>query len=89
VSQTNELFEAVKALPPEQKVRLFGFLGMLRVGDSHQPECPVSNSMDCNCVPPESTWTHPEDVEVYLEDTWEQRLAYAEKRAAARESSGL
>jgi hypothetical protein len=85
----NELFETVKALSPEQKVRLFGFLGMHRMSDSHQPDCPVGNGGRCNCVPPESMWTHPQDVEVYLEETWEQRLAYAKKRSAARESSGL
>jgi hypothetical protein len=31
-------------------------------------------------------WSHPKDVEVYLEETWEQRLAYVNLRQAAWKS---
>jgi hypothetical protein len=89
VSETNKLFEAVKALPPEQKVRLFGFLGMHRIGGDHDPACPADRTFSCNCVPPESTWTHPQGVDVYLEDTWEDRLKVAQQRIKTWKARGM
>jgi hypothetical protein len=60
---------------------------MRRVGDNHQPDCSSNNTAStCICVPPESMWSHPKDVEVYLEETWEQRLAYVNLRQAAWKS---
>lgn len=77
----DELIRQVKALPPEQKIRLFLALGMDRVGDSHDQSCPSLNtSSPCNCVPPDSTWTHPKDVEIFLKEVWEDLLERAHER---------
>lgn len=70
------LIEQARALPPEQKIELFEALGMRRVGDNHDPDCTGRNtSAPHNCVPPASTWGHPKDVEAYLREAWEDRLA--------------
>lgn len=91
MSEPNYLFEAVKALPPEAKVELFKYLGMSRVGDSHDADCsaPHMGGIACQCVPPASTWQHPKDVEVFLGETWEERLKRAEARQAAWKERGL
>jgi hypothetical protein len=85
------LIAAIAALSPEEKIALFKGLGMSRVGDNHQPDCgpPAETGIRCNCVPPASSWSHPEDVEVFLKETWEDRLERAKKREAYYESKGI
>lgn len=91
VSETNYLFEAVKNLPPEAKVELFRYLGMSLVWDPHDLDCaaPHIRGIQCNCVPPASMWRHPKDVEVFLGETWEERLAKAEDRQEEWKRRGL
>lgn len=87
----DELFAAVAALPPEDKVALFKHLGMSRVGDNHTYDCPggPTTGLVCNCVPPASMWTHPKDVEVHLKETWKDLLALAEARQADWKKRGI
>lgn len=75
-----ELFQAVKALPAEEKVELFKSLGMSRIGEDHQPDCLQFHGGDCNCIPPGSMWTHPKDVAVFLKETYDDLYAEAQRR---------
>jgi hypothetical protein len=81
-----ELFEAVKALPPEEKIELFKALRMSRIGEDHQPDCLCFHGGDCGCIPPASMWTHPRDVAVYLKETDDDLRDQAEKRQRVLEA---
>lgn len=85
-NQFKLLVHMVKELPPEQKVELLEAIGMSRTGSAHQPDCYSYSGNRCICIPPASTWSHPDGVDEFLGETWEDLQERASRRIAAREA---
>jgi hypothetical protein len=82
VTSKDDLFDQVKSLSAEDKILLFEDLGMKRIRHSHRWGCAsvVDAAFVCNCVPPESVWSQPGDLQVHFGETREERVAYGTAR---------
>lgn len=79
IAGLDDLLAHAKTLPPEVKIQLIKAMGFTAMGDDHDTDCvgrPGSGFV-CNCVPPATWWTAPNDVDVHRKETWEDRLALA------------
>lgn len=72
--------------PAELKVALVRAMGFTPMRDPHDYSCPQAMADDgeeeeeetgylCQCVPPATRWSQPQDVDELRGETWEQRAA--------------
>lgn len=83
------LFAQARNLPPALKVQLVEAMGFTPKGSAHDNDCPAPHmrGIRCNCVPPATVWSAPNDVDVHRKETWEDRLALA-RRWTSEQSHG-
>jgi hypothetical protein len=61
-------------------------MGFTPIGDDHDSDCmaPHGRGINCNCVPPATSWAPPNDVDVLRKETWDDRVALAKKWESER-----
>lgn len=77
----DQLLASAAKLPATRKLEVLAAMGFTRFGADHQEDCPynIDAGYRCNCVPPTSSWSAPEDVQIELKETWADRLEQAKK----------
>lgn len=81
VQREDLLLSTARNLSPRRKLEILVAMGFVRQGDNHQSDCPyvLDSGYLCKCVPPPSWWHAPTDVQVFMRETWEDRLEAAKK----------
>lgn len=74
-------FTLTELKDPETIVGVLKVLGWHMVTDTHTPDCPGRfRGNRCQCVPDAATWSPPNEVDKFLGEDWESRLAKAKAR---------